>query len=73
MSTLQFDALAARATGQSPHLLTLREGQNLGRFTARALFTDAVDQPIGARFLHQSGMTVDVLYFASGRTPASTC
>jgi len=65
MSTHQFDALGARATGHSPQLSTLRQGQNLGRFTARALFTDGVDQPIGARFLHESGMTGDVLYFAS--------
>lgn len=69
MPRLQSDALADRATRDSPELATLQEGQKLGGLTARALCTGAVDQPIGARFFRESGMTVDALYFASASVP----
>src|SRR5215475_3994843 len=65
MTTLGLTHWLPPPTGQSNALSALQEGQKLGRFAARALFTDAGDQPIGARFVHESGMTVDVLYFAS--------
>ncbi|TPW18305.1 MAG: hypothetical protein FD126_3477, partial [Elusimicrobia bacterium] len=46
-------------------LSELREGQRVSGFTAQALYLGAAGRPAGARFLHRSGMPVDVLFFAS--------
>jgi Zn-dependent M16 (insulinase) family peptidase len=46
-------------------LIGLQSGESRHGFTARALFSGLSDAPIGARFVHQTGATVDLLFFAS--------
>jgi Zn-dependent M16 (insulinase) family peptidase len=41
------------------------QGQSVSSFTVKALYLNASDEPMGARFIHASGMPVDVLFFAS--------
>src|SRR5262245_37253207 len=43
----------------------LRPGEPLHGFTAQALFAGLAGSPMGARFVHRTGATVDVLFFAS--------
>ena len=46
-------------------LRPLKQGQTLSHFTVHALYRNASDEPMGARFIHANGMPVDVLFFAS--------
>src|SRR5919106_365063 len=46
-------------------LTTLREGEVRHGFTTRAIFSGLPGTPIGARFLHRTGVVADVLFFAS--------
>lgn len=64
--TLTLFLTASPGWGTKPvDFTTLTRGQRLGAFTTRALFLDAVDQPMGARFIHDNGTTLDVLLFDS--------
>jgi Zn-dependent M16 (insulinase) family peptidase len=46
-------------------LKDLKEGQSISSFTVHALYLNASDEPMGARFIYKNGMPVDVLFFAS--------
>lgn len=46
-------------------LAALREGQAVGAFRAQAVYLDPAGAPKGARFLHERGAVVDVLFFDS--------
>ena len=43
----------------------LKKNQNVSGFSTQALYLNASDEPMGARFVHPNGMPVDVLFFAS--------
>ncbi|MBI5246896.1 MAG: insulinase family protein [Elusimicrobia bacterium] len=46
-------------------LASLKEGQAVGAYRAKALYLDSAGAPKGARFLHPRGAVVDVLFFDS--------
>jgi predicted Zn-dependent peptidase len=60
-------AAAAAASPRGPQALAgLDAGRTVAwRFTVRSLYEGAAGEPRGARFVHQSGMPVDVLFFPS--------
>ena len=68
LSLLRFSltlASLANATGPAD-LASLRKDQIVaGSFRAQALYLDPSGAPKGARFIHERGMTVDVLFFDS--------
>ncbi|MBI5203090.1 MAG: hypothetical protein HY925_15980 [Elusimicrobia bacterium] len=61
---LLLSAALASAAGPAD-LSKLKEGEKLGTFTARAVYLDPAGKPKGARFLHDSGLVTDVLFFES--------
>lgn len=68
MSSFLSTALAASdlQAGSGPQALAgLKEGRVISGFVARSLYLNASDEPMGARFVHSSGLPVDVLFFAS--------
>ena len=57
---------ASLAAAQGPGgLAGLREGEVRHGFTARASYSGLSGTPVGARFVHGTGVVVDVLFFAS--------
>ncbi|MBI4423054.1 MAG: insulinase family protein, partial [Elusimicrobia bacterium] len=46
-------------------LAALKDGQAVGAYRAQAVYLDPAGKPKGARFLHERGAAVDVLFFDS--------
>ncbi len=46
-------------------LASLKQGQVIGSYTAQAVYLDPAGKPKGARFKHERGTVVDVLFFDS--------
>ncbi|MBL7988192.1 MAG: hypothetical protein JNJ94_09030 [Chlorobi bacterium] len=64
LTTLLLSASAARA--QELSFQNLTQGKLLSGFTARAVYLDDVDRPMGGRFVHQrTGFTLDLLAIQS--------
>ncbi|MFC1522928.1 hypothetical protein ACFL6Y_11025, partial [Elusimicrobiota bacterium] len=62
--TLPVFGMMKRSSGVDG-LTGLKEGQVVAGFKAKALYLNADGKPMGARFIHPSGMPVDVMFYAS--------
>src|SRR5262245_26436794 len=59
------DVHAAGPAAGPERLASMKEGERIGRFRAQAIYLNHLDRPVGGRFVHENGMPVDVLFFAS--------
>lgn len=48
-----------------PGFDSLRENGRTGGFIVKSVYLNQLDSPVGARFVHDCGLPVDILYFAS--------